>query len=388
MSDAGIFATEGVSEATQAFEAALDAETPSRSRRSEPRKEEDRQDLGNLFPNRQMDRRETEGGADDEPEIVKQRRLEARRQRGEDDSGPRDPTEGNDEDEEDPDAVEGDEEEPEDEDQPDDEGEDESEDEGDVPGALDLNTVVQVTVDGQPVEVTLGEAMRGYIRQETFHQRMSQLGQGVQELNASRQHLVAAYEQHAADGERLAAFIEAIMPQEPDWNALFNSDPSQAAKLKFQWDGFQQKRSEINGMIERARANQQREQMIELHRFAEANRTWLAQQHPEWKNEKVWKRDHDSMRRTARAAGYTDQEIAQLYDARAVTILLKAAAHDRMMAAKPRPVRQGFVAQSKNGSTPSRNLAKSFERAERRLSRSGSVRDAAAVFERILDNEG
>lgn len=386
MSDSpGIFATEGVSEAAQAFEAAIDAETPSRSRRSEPRKDEEKQDLGDLFPNRQMDRRETEGGAGDEPEIVKQRRLEARRQREETDSDPRDPTEGNEEGDEEDDEVDVEGDEP-DEDAP--EGDEEDEEEGPEPGPLDLNTAVQVTVDGQPVEVTLGEAIRGYIRQETFHRRMGELGQGVQELNASRQHLVVAYQQQAQDGERLAAFIEAIMPQEPDWNTLYRSDPATAGHLKFQWDEFQKKRGEIDGMVQRARANQQREQMIELHRFANANRAWLAQQHPEWKNEKVWKRDHDSMRRTARAAGYTDEEVAQLYDARAVTVLLKAAAYDRMMASKPKPVRQGFVAQSKNGSTPARNLAKSFERAERRLSRSGSVRDAAAVFERILDNEG
>ena len=35
----------------------------------------------------------------------------------------------------------------------------------------------EVVVDGHPFEVTLGEALNGYVRQETFHQRMGEVNQ-------------------------------------------------------------------------------------------------------------------------------------------------------------------------------------------------------------------
>jgi hypothetical protein len=365
----GVMATEGVSEATEAFQSALDAETPSRSKSTREEKREQKQSLEDLFPNRQMDRREREGGAADDPDVVRQRRQDD----SDDESDPDDPTEGNDEDEEEYEEEAPDEEE-----------------EGEEPEGqeLDPNLTVQVMIDGQPAEVTIEEALKGYIRQETFHRRMGELGQGIQHFNVQRSEFQQTLHAHAQQAELLKSFITAVMPQEPDWNVLFNADPGNAAHLKFQWDTFQKKLTDVQQMHVQARQQMQQMENQQLHQFANANRTWLAQQHPEWKSEKTWRRDHDSMRRTARAAGYTDAEIAQLYDARAVTILLKAAAHDRMMAAKPKPVRQGYAPSKRNGSTPSRNLQRSFERAEKRLSRSGSINDAAAVFERILDNEG
>lgn len=373
----GVMATAGVSEARDAFEAALDAETPSRSKSSREEKREEKTSLENLFPNRQMDRREKEGGADDDPEIVKQRRQEARQPEAEDEPGPRDPIEGNDEDEED---VEDDDDR--------DEAEDEPEDDEPTGEEIDPSLTVQVMIDGQPAEVTIEEALKGYIRTETFHRRMGELGQGIQTFNAQRSEFQQTLSQHAERAQLLETFIGAVMPAEPDWNALFNANPAQAAHLKFQWDQFQTKLGEVRAVHQQARQQQQMLEVQNLHQFANANRVWLAQQHPEWKSEKAWKRDHDSMRRTARSAGYTDAEIAQLYDARGVTVLLKAAAYDRLMAAKPKPAHQGYAQPKRNGSTPSRNLSRSFDRAEKRLSRSGSIRDAASVFEQILDNEG
>ena len=37
--------------------------------------------------------------------------------------------------------------------------------------------VHEVVVDGHPFEVTLGEALNGYVRQETFHRRLGEVNQ-------------------------------------------------------------------------------------------------------------------------------------------------------------------------------------------------------------------
>ena len=74
---------------------------------------------------------------------------------------PRDPTEGDDEDEHELplDEDESDLEEGADDEQQDEEGDDEGSDD-----AVDLKAIVEVTIDGEPAEVSLEEAVKGYIR--------------------------------------------------------------------------------------------------------------------------------------------------------------------------------------------------------------------------------
>ena len=45
--------------------------------------------------------------------------------------------------------------------------------------APDEDDKYEVIVDGQPTEVSLGEALNGYVRQETFHRRMTELSQSA-----------------------------------------------------------------------------------------------------------------------------------------------------------------------------------------------------------------
>ena len=94
-----------------------------------------------------------------------------------------------------------------------------------------------------------------------------------------------------------------------------------------------------------------------------------------------------SMRRTAFAAGFSEQEVATVYDPRMLSILRKASKYDRMMAAaKPRAEVPGKGrtltpgAATPLGNAPRRGL----DEAQRRLASSGRLDDAADVFRRIL----
>src|SRR5690606_6508168 len=71
------------------------------------------------------------------------------------------------------DEEEGDDEEEEEEEEEEDDEEEEEEDSSD----LDLGAKVAVVVDGKEEEVTLEEALNGYIRTQTFHTRMNQLNE-------------------------------------------------------------------------------------------------------------------------------------------------------------------------------------------------------------------
>ncbi len=368
MSDGpGFLASEGVSEAADAFQAAMDSETPGRSstkRTDEEKPRQARQQMEDLFPRREMNRDEEEGGADEPP--------------------PR--REDEDEDEEQDERA--DEREEDDEEESAEREEEEGEEEQQQPGDLDLNQPIRSTIDGEEVELPLGEAIRSGLREKTFHKYMTQLDMAVRETNQQRQNLSEQYQAHVQKVQELEAFLTELLPT-PDWPALFRQNPTHAMTMKVEWDAIEEKRTKVRDYLNTIRENESREQMRQLHNFANANRSQLAAAHPEWKDEKVWKRDHDSMRRTALAVGYSDAEINSLYDARGGQILWMASKYARMMAAPPKPVKQGFTSGKKSRpATPSRNVARALDRNERRISRGTAKDKLASAFERILDSEG
>lgn len=364
MSDgAGIMATEGLGEATDAFQAAMDAESSTSRRDTEERPKRAKQDIADVFPNKQLDRSE---------ESDEERRLREN------------PPQLEDDDEEAP--PEDDEEELEEDDEPEDD-EEEDEEERPEPGALDLEQVIKTTIDGEEVELPLGEAIKSGMRERTFHKYLSQLDLAVKETNTQRANLAGHYNEHLKKVEEFDAFINEMLPK-PDWLSLARQNPAMATQLRAEWDAIEEKRQAVRNHVESMRQWQAAEQMKALHNFANANRAQLARIFPEWKDEKVWKRDHDSMRRTALDVGYSDQEIGTLYDARAVVVLNLASKYLRLMAAKPKPVKQGFTATKRSRATPSRNVQSGFDRAERRLNRGSAKEQLQATFERMIEREG
>jgi hypothetical protein len=67
-------------------------------------------------------------------------------------------------------------------------------------------------------------------------------------------------------------------------------------------------------------------------------------------------------------------------------VLLKASKYDRMMASKPKPVVRQVAKPIPpgTGSAKQRTVQKGVTSAMKRLNRTGSVEDAAAVFDQIL----
>lgn len=364
----GFLSNEGMNEAADAFQAALDAETtgsqPKRGDREREADDSPRMSVDDLFPKRAMNREEEEGG-ENEP-------------------GPRVQEEDEPEDEE-PDDERADDDEG---DEPDDDGDDEEPLAAQPAGPLDLNQVIQTTIDGEVVELPLGEAIRSGMRERTFHKYLSHLDLAVRETNTQRQHLSDHYQQHVRAVQEFQTFLNEMLP-EPDWPALFRTNPTQAMQARVEWDAIQQKRATVAAHLDNIQRLEAAEQNKQLHNFANANRAQMMAAHPEWKDEKVRKRDQDSIMRTLKSVGYGDHEIAQLYDARAHQIAYWASKYLRLMAAKPKPVKQGFTpGKSRNGATPSRNVSRAFDRAERRVSRGSAKDQLASAYERILNSEG
>lgn len=246
----------------------------------------------------------------------------------------------------------------------------------------------EVMIDGQPHEVSLQEALNGYVRQETFHQRMSQIQNASRELEAESNRLKQGWAAWTKARQDYEEDLSNLVPKEPDWDAEFAKDPRNAhATLKI----FQTIYGKLSASRQ-ARAEREAAQAAEedrrvqqyavdgFSRFVMDNIKLLP-------DEPTLKKNIQSMRRTAMNAGFTEYEVATVYDPRMLTVLLKASKYDRMTANSPKAVQPDKGrALTPGAATPlSGNARRSgLDDAQRQLARSGKLSDAAEVFRRMF----
>ena len=194
----------------------------------------------------------------------------------------------------------------------------------------------EVVVDGHPQDVTLGEALSGYVRQETFHRRMNELSnlRAALEEDHQRQQqnwglLMQAKEAYEVD-------VRTMMPTEPDWDREFAINPQAAHANQKIWQAMWAKLAQ--SQRERAWMAQQKQEAedrrLEKYAVDGFSRFVFDSKIPD---KAALEKEINSMRRTALSHGFSEQEVATVYDPRMLAILRKASKYDRMMAAaKPR----------------------------------------------------
>lgn len=261
-----------------------------------------------------------------------------------------------------------------------DEAEEEAEDEAEED---DKSDVYEVTVDGVRTEVTLREALDGYIRTETFHRRMNELNDVKDAIRNEAVRVLDDRKKYVALIDQMKANIDALVPAEPNWDEEYAKNPTAARALQRTYEEFGKARARLDA--ERARVTE--EQLADDEkRHAEsvaAENVKILNNFPHWKDEKAMRADLERMASTAKSAGFTDEEIRGIVDSRLVTVLHKASKWDDLQAKKPKPIRRGMKP-VKPGAGNQRTAPKD-DRAMSKLRHSGSVEDAAAVFKSMLN---
>ena len=244
----------------------------------------------------------------------------------------------------------------------------------------------EVKVDGETKTVSLKEALEGYIRTETFHQRMnkvSEAAQVVSQENVKNQQIRDYWIKRAQD---LEAEFTTLLPQEPDWDKEFSVDPAAAHRLKKQFDT-------VKGRLNAFRQERAQQEQIRAQELARMNAEFSRRGqekfvndhglHDEAKRTKVV----GNMRSTAFAHGFSEKEVSEVFDPRMLDVLYEASEYRRIRANKPKAVIPGkgktLTPGSGNG-VSRRTDRKGIDAAQRKLQASGSIDDAANFFRTVL----
>lgn len=239
-----------------------------------------------------------------------------------------------------------------------------------------------VRVDGKDEQVSESELIAGYQRQADYTRKTQTLSGERKKLETEQASISQERSEYAQLLPKLRKALEQSIGKEPDWEALRKEDPATAAVEKQRWDERVQRIHAVRA--EEERITQQREQELQQRRdkiLADEAKKVL-EKLPHWKQKEVAEKENTAIGEMLRDLGFADDELS-IYDSRAMQIAWMAMKYREIQKQKPGLQKKiEKVPVVKPGAvTKPRNAA---QKAHQRFSKSGNVKDAAALFEHIL----
>ena len=244
---------------------------------------------------------------------------------------------------------------------------------------------------GEEKEVPLSELIKGYQLGADYTKKTTEVAEQRKLVEAERAAIEEAKYARDSYAQRLQAidnFLTSQMPQE-DLHSLKENDPiGYAVKVA--------ELSEKKEQLQAIRAEQARIAQEQQSDYARAmsdrvaqEASKLAQVLPEFSDPAKGDNFRKEIRSYGKTLGFTEEELSQVYDSRHVLTLHKAMMYDKLQKSKPaitkkvneapRMLRAGTSGANKQSD------AQKLQKQQSQLRNSGKVRDAAALFEQLLE---
>jgi len=242
-----------------------------------------------------------------------------------------------------------------------------------------------VKVDGKDVTVTLEELQKGYSRTQDYTRKTQQIAEVRKQVEAETQAVRAERAQYAQLLGALQAQLQATEPQ-VDLDRLYQEDPIEWVRQKEVLRERQEKAMAIQSEQQRLAQLQQAEQQRATEEYLLQQKDALLAALPEWKDPKKAKAEKALVVESAKAAGFSEDDLKNVYDHRLVLLLRKAGLYDQMMSK-----RQGIKPVVSNGPRPAKpgaagrvSTTTEATRAKQRLAKTGRIDDAASAIALLL----
>jgi hypothetical protein len=247
----------------------------------------------------------------------------------------------------------------------------------------------KVKVDNEELEVTLEELQQGYSRTKDYTKKTQALAETRKAVEAEKARIEEAKQLRDTYAQRLEV-IEKLLAQdqgEENLAELRDSDPiGYAIKIA--------ERSEKEKQLQAVRAEKQkiaqqqeadRQQALQSHLQQEAVK--LREMIPEFKDEAKAEIARKDIRNYAKSVGFSDEELSQVYDSRAVKTLYNAMMYEKLMKGKTDAVKKvqsapKVLRAGNGGQVNAENDA--TKKQMQRLKQTGKKSDAAKLFEKFI----
>ena len=260
------------------------------------------------------------------------------------------------------------------------------------------STVYTVKVNGQDVEVSEDELIKGYSRQQDYTQKTQQLAEYKRQIDGAAQQMqqeVAQTQQVRAQYvDALATAIEGNYTHlqqfaNVDWEKLKTEDREEYLTKRDDYRQAQEQIEQLKGKANEAQQQQQQEMQVQHQQVLQEEHAKMVSILPEWNDPNTQKAIAKTVTEFALSKGYSQEELSQLVDHRSILVLMQAKAYEDMTR-KQHEIRAKKV---KNKPQVIKTKAKR-EKAElgqgkrkaklQRLQKTGHVDDAASLLEDLL----
>jgi hypothetical protein len=269
------------------------------------------------------------------------------------------------------------------------ESDDESEVEQDDDGEEQEQPTYLVKAAGEEREVTLNELIKSYQLGTDYTKKSQAVAEERKAVEAERQAVQEAKQMRDTYAQRLEMIEQMLVPQQQEENLeyLKETDPiGYSVKVA---EMIQRDKQLAAVQAERHRINQQQEQdrQVQMQSVVAEEMQKLSSYIPEFTDPAKGEAIRNDIRAFGKQIGFSDNELAAVYDSRAVLTLYKAMQYDKLVASKPaitKKVTEAPKAIKSGVSKPRDSNAEEIKKLKARVKSSGSIRDAASVFERFI----
>lgn len=246
----------------------------------------------------------------------------------------------------------------------------------------------RVKAAGEEREVTLDELIKSYQLGTDYTKKSQAVAEERKAVEAERQRIEEAKYLRDQYAERLQV-IEQMLNQQPETenlDYLKETDPIGYAVKVAELSQREKQLAQVRAEQARIAEQQQREQQEQLGQVVQAESRKLAEVIPDYADPQKGETLRRELREFGLKAGFSEQELANVYDSRAVLTLYKAMQYDKLQSAKPSITKKVNEAPKviKSGVSQPRDNNDEMKKLKARAKQTGRVADAARAFERFL----
>jgi len=246
----------------------------------------------------------------------------------------------------------------------------------------------RVKAAGEEREVTLDELIKSYQLGTDYTKKSQAVAEERKAVEAEKARIEEARYLRDQYAERLQV-IEQMLNQQPETenlDYLKETDPIGYAVKVAELSQREKQLAQVRAEQARIAEQQQREQQEQLGQVVQAESRKLAEVIPEYADPQKGETLRRELREFGIKAGFSDQELANVYDSRAVLTLYKAMQYDKLQSAKPSITKKVNEAPKvmKSGVSQPRDSSDEMKKLKARAKQTGRVADAAKAFERFL----
>ena len=196
--------------------------------------------------------------------------------------------------------------------------------------------VYSVRVNGEDVDVSFDELVRGYQRQGDYTRKTQAVSEERKTLESEMANLTQAQQEAAQTRDLMLQRLQELEPMlqgaanvEPNWDELREQDPIEYMVQRDQHRDRQEQLRKVHEEQQVLLAQQQQEQAHAWQQHVVKERDVVLQRIPEWQDADVMSKEQSELVEYLESKGFSKEELGSASDSRAIELSRKAMLWDR-----------------------------------------------------------